>query len=61
MLYILNIYYFFFFLNGLSSQKKTWRMLKYIQLSEISQCDEAAHCLSPTTWPPGKIKTRNTE
>lgn len=34
--------------NEISSQKKTWKNLKYVLVSEISQSEIVAYCMSPT-------------
>lgn len=43
--------------NELLSHKKTWRSLKHILLSEISQRGKVTYCTIPTIWVSGKGKT----
>ena len=46
--------------SKLSSHEKPWRIFKRILVSERSQCEDATHCMSPTTWHSGKGKTTKT-
>ena len=54
-------YYSVIKINELSSHEKTWRKLKSILLSEISQSKKAKYCVIPTMWHSGKGKTVETK
>lgn len=46
--------------NKLSSHEKPRKEPKYILLGDRSQCAQATHCVTPSTWHSRKDKTMET-